>query len=183
LTVTLQLHGPDDFDGVPYHLQSSESLNATFEGHSVPLVFANDDELFAIYSAKITPGSAVPADEPIVVTFDRGGDAVKLTATTTADFALQAPATSAQPVTVSWSPTAADRIHWDSKSSSVPSADGAIETDSGAITFPPGVLTQQPPETVTIDVARSRSSTPLTGLQTATVAFNRWHTVMVEVTQ
>lgn len=185
LTLTVQLSDPDPLDGGPYHLGPGDSLGARFRGHDLPVKLDHDANGIAIYTATLTPDPTVAADEPIRVTFEQGDNHIELTATATPDFALQAPASSPQPVTVTWSPTAADRIRWASSSASVPAADGAIQVDSGQLVFPPGVLASTPlssATTVTIDVARTRAISPNTSWGPIPVEFSRWNTVTVEVT-
>ena len=185
LSIEMSMQNPDPLEGGPYVLAPDESLRAKFRGQTVTLDPDRQQDNFAVYATLLTPDPPLAADEPIVATFDRDGDDVELTATSTDDFALQAPASSPQPVTVTWSPTAADRMRWVSTSTAAPSANGAIQFDTGQLVFPPGVLAPAPlaaATSVTVDMARTRESMPRTAFGPVPVQFSRWHEVTIEVT-
>lgn len=170
----------------PYVLDGGESLRATFRGQTTTLQpFAAYQNAPGNYYAYITPDGDVAADEPLDVTFDRGGESVKFGISTTADFTLSAPASSAQPVTVTWTPATADAMSWQAFTCDSIEADGPIPHDTGRIDFPAGVLDLSMPSApclAMIEFSRTRYAIPETALAYTTVSFSRSHDVSVKVT-
>jgi hypothetical protein len=172
--------------GVPYVLSAGESAHAQFRGADIELVqgyFENE------YGAAFRPDLPVVADERIALTIERDdGDAV-LEVTAPPDFVLEAPATSPQPVSVTWSPIAADPMHWRVAEpcgwQGVDGSDGPIPEDSGRVDFPAGVLADARPASscrVDVTIGRSRLNIANTPLGAASAWFDRLHTIAVEVT-
>lgn len=170
----------------PYVLDGGESLRATFRGQTTTLQpFAAYMDAPGNYYAYITPDGNVAADEPLDVTFDRGGEQVTFGITTTADFVLSAPASSPQPVTVTWTPATADAMSWQAFTCDAIEADGPIPHDAGRIDFPAGVLDLPMPSTAClamIEFSRTRGGFPETALHDTSVRFTRSHDVSLEVT-
>lgn len=172
-----------------YQLSSDEQLGAMFRGQGVQLL-PGSYRYGLGYAASIPVDHAVAEGETVTIVFDRGRDErITIPASAPAEFALEMPASTpaTQPAILRWSPTAMDPMSWwaGTLCSGVESNDGPIRTDTGELDIPPGVLapaTLATPCTVDLELHRTRSATPDTGLRYADVSLTRRHTTTVEIT-
>jgi hypothetical protein len=188
LVLALQLadfSAPDNNGPPPYVLMAGEGVRATFRETTVALVQGDDYG----YYADVVPAGEIAGDEPITVTFDRGGnDRVTFEVTSPPDFVPAAPASTPQPVDVTWSPTGTDPMRWTATTwcgQNRLDTDGPIPHDAGSIEFPIGVLTAPQPTypcNATIEFARWRGSWPENALHLCTASFSRIRDVAVGIT-
>lgn len=157
----------------PYTVTPSEGVRVEFRGQKIPLVAGTDYQRGDGYYATITPDSAPAAEEPITLTFDRGGsDRVTFDIDAPPDFTLSAPAMSPQPVTITWTPVASEPMHW-----AAIDGEGPIPHDTGSIEFPPVVFGGGE-----IEFTRTRTIGPHTALNSAQAQFTWIHEITVTVT-
>jgi hypothetical protein len=179
--VTLQL-----LDDGLYQLASDDRLGATFRGQGIELV---TQDFIGQYGGSFPLDSDVLAGETVTIVVNLGGEKVLLPASAPADFVIAAPATApaAQPVTVTWLPTATDPMGWRGSTicTGATYSDGPIPHDVGRIDFPPGVLAPATPSrscTTPLEIDRTGYSSPSTALHQADVYFTRTHTTQIELT-
>ena len=187
LVLTLQLLDASDPANLqPYALSPSEGTRVTFRDQIIPLVAGTTEQFGAAYVARITPSPAIAADESLVATFDRGGaDRSALEITATPDFTLVAPASTPQPVTITWSPQGPDAMLWQGTSCVSDEIDGPIPHDEGRIDFPAGVLALATPSVqcnVLLSFTRQRGAAGSQRLRSALAYFTRTRSVAVQVT-
>ncbi|HSN26297.1 MAG TPA: hypothetical protein VLT45_08430, partial [Kofleriaceae bacterium] len=162
----------------PYALSPGEGVRVGFRGQTIPLVAGTDYVLGDGYYATITPGSPPTAEEPITLTFDRGGsDRVTLELDAPPDFVLSVPAASPQPVTISWAPIAAEPMHWYTSFD-----EGPIPHDTGSIEFPTSVVGVTAASDVDFAFTRTRTIVAKTALHSASATYTWEHSITVEVT-
>jgi len=129
----------------PYVIEPDEHVLIGFRGVLVDSLFsAFADPGEPTYGAKFSIDGEVAADEPITVTLDRGaGDRVELVGMPAAPFTLQllAAPPESQDFVLGWAPTSTDPMEWRAYCE-LSGSYGTVTEDSGMITIPYGMLTQ-----------------------------------------
>jgi hypothetical protein len=122
----------------PYRIEPEEHIVAAFQGKEVELAGGE-----ATYRGAIRVDEVV-ADDELTVVFDRaelGSTAIAMRVPT--PFVVTTPPNQpkADPVTITWSPVADERMGWRGDACDFGTyLDGPIPDDTGSLTIPPGVL-------------------------------------------
>ena len=184
--VTLSLLDPAGSESTA---EGVDRVSASFRDKTVSLPY--NASVDPAYSALIPIDTAVAEGEPVTFVLERSGeDPVTASVAAPADFVLAqpAPTPSTQPVTVTWSPTSPDPMHWSADPRCVADVgydEGPIPKDTGTIVFPPGVLAYTGRTTscsLMLEIDRMRQTTPRTALLFTSVTFTRGYVTTVQVT-
>jgi hypothetical protein len=175
-----------------YELHSDEHLVVTVGDIGVELTHV-DNGYEQYYAARLSSddGDVVPDVDELTLTFDRPAveQPTTLVATAPVRFTLTAPKTvpAADPLVVTWSPTADDTMHWAAADGvGVGFAEGPIRGDPGSLTFPPGVLAPLDPtfdSIVELRMLRIRSQTPESAFAYANVVVRRSVSTFIGITR